>query len=110
MDIKKEPIKDKEFELYLRTTYRYKLEDELLKTSYGRRIKELEKLRIGVSLEDVLDKYQERNGYTIDKVGNVKIEEDSVGEIYKENIAEASKKIGFDISDLDAKQISQVLN
>ncbi len=110
MAIKKEPIKDKEFELYLRTTYRYKLEEELLKTSYGRRIIELEKLRIGVSLEDVLDKYQERNGYTIDKVGNVKIEEDSIGEIYKENIAEASKKIGFDISDLDAKQISQVLN
>ena len=39
---KKDPIKDGEFESYLRITYRYKLEEELLRTKYGRRIKELE--------------------------------------------------------------------
>ena len=38
---KKDPIKDGEFESYLRITYRYKLEEELLRTKYGRRIKEL---------------------------------------------------------------------
>ncbi len=86
------------------------MEDELLKTPLGRRIKELEKLGIGITLEDTLDKYQERNGYTLDHVGNVKIEKDSVEEIYKENISKASKKIGFDISGLDNKQISQVLD
>lgn len=107
---KEEPIKDKELDLYLRTIYPSKLEEELLKTGYGRRIKELENLGIGISIEDVIEKYQERNGYTVDNVGNIKIEEDSIGEIYKENIAEASKRIGFDISGLDAKQISQVLN
>lgn len=107
---KEEPIKDKELDLYLRTIYPSKLEEELLKTGYGRRIKELEKLGIGISIEEVLEKYQERNGYTVDNVGNIKIEEDSIGEIYKENIEAASKRIGFDISGLDARQISQVLS
>lgn len=110
MDKKNEPIKDKEFELYLRSTYRHKLEEEILKTGYGKRIKELEKLGIGMSLEDAIDKYVERSGYTLDNLGNVKLEEDSIGGIYKENVTEASKKIGFDISGLDAKQISQVIN
>ena len=63
-----------------------------------------------MSIEEVIEKYQERNGYTIDGVGNVKVEEDAIGEIYKENIVEASRKIGFDISGLNIKQISQVMS
>lgn len=107
---KKDPIKDGEFESYLRITYRYKLEEELLRTKYGRRIKELEKLGIGISFGDVIDKYQEKSGYTFDNVGNIKIEEDSISEIYVQEISEASKRIGFDISNLNTKQISQVLS
>lgn len=104
-----DPIKDDEFDLYLKRNWEHQLEDELLKSTYGKRIKALEELGIGMTFMEAVEKYNERFGISFDVLGNVKLEDEDIGTIYKENIVEISKEIGFDISGLEIRQISQVL-
>jgi hypothetical protein len=108
MSANNNPVKDEEFALYLKQNYEYQLEDELLKTNYGKKIKALEKLGVGITFKDTVSKYVERFGFSFDNVGNVKVEETSIAELYEEDLAQVSKKIGIDVSGLEIKEISHI--
>lgn len=106
--MEKDSIKDEEFSLYLKNNYEQQVEEELLKTSYGKRIKALEKIGLGITVQEAVEKFCEKVGFSFDQIGNVKIEQDTISQIYIENINEISKAIGFDVSELDIQQITQV--
>lgn len=87
-----------------------RLEEEFLQTEQGKRIKEFEKLGIGLKLEEVIEKYIEIAGIPLDEAGNVILEKQSLNEVYQENLGIIYKQLGYDISELDAKQVAAVMD
>ena len=87
-----------------------KLEEEILQTAHGKRIRAFEKLGIGLNLEDIIEKYIEISGIQTDEVGNVVLEQQTLNEVYQENLGVISKQLGYDVSALNIQQLNKVIN
>ncbi|MBR3613967.1 MAG: hypothetical protein IKL55_02175 [Clostridia bacterium] len=102
-------IKDSEIEEFVQNTYKQQLEDEILQSSYGQRIKGLEKLGIGITLEEAIDRYIAIAGMPTDKSGNIIIDDSAMSEVYQENLGIISKQIGYDITQFSLDRIENII-
>lgn len=103
MDIKQKsnPIKDEEFKIFLERDFSGRLEDVLLKSEIGKRIKILEELGLNISTSKIIDTYISQEGYTMDNVGNLVIDEKALHGIYVLQEHLISKNLNVDISKID---------
>lgn len=103
-------IKDEEFELFLENDFESKLENDLRETLIGARIGMLEQLGLDINIKTIVKKYISKEGYTMDPVGNIYIQEDAMAQVFALEEMRLSQELNIDISKIDDKeQLKQIL-
>lgn len=77
-----EPIRDEEMSRYFRAHYEEEVAEKISETTFGKKIKKLEKLNIGVSFNNIIERYLRLESARFDEFGNVSIDETSVAMVY----------------------------
>ncbi|MCI8461301.1 MAG: cell envelope integrity protein TolA, partial [Bacilli bacterium] len=103
-----EPIRDEEMSRYFRAHYEEEVAEKISETTFGKKIKRLEKMNMGVSFQSIVKRYLEVEEATFDNLGNVIIDELSVSTIYQNAVEVVSNKLGFDISKLEIGEIEEI--
>ena len=93
-----DPIRDDEFKKFIEQDFSGKLEEELLSTEIGKRVKMLEGLGLNISVKGLVGKYISQEGYTMDNVGNLYLQEQAMQRIYVAEEAAISESLNIDIS------------
>lgn len=92
------PIRDNELEIIFQQDIAGKLEEQLVETPLGKRIKVLEALGLDISVRNIVEQYIEQEGNTLDRTGNPYLEETALLEIYTTRENAISEILNIDIS------------
>ncbi len=103
-----EPIRDEEMSRYFRAHYEEEVAEKISETTFGKKIKKLEKLNIGVSFNNIIERYLRLESARFDEFGNVSIDETSVAMVYNSEVEAVSKVVGFDISKMELGEIEEL--
>lgn len=102
------PIKDNELDKLFQKDYQEEVEYKISETSIGKKIKALEKLRLGISLKNAAKRYLEIVGVTADFTGEVILEEDNLNILYQETVSVVLQETGIDISNYQISEVVQL--
>lgn len=99
---RKDPIQDKEMEKIFNRTVKKDidndLEDKILETDIGKKIKSFEKMGIsGISIKNIVEQYKQIEGYSFSKEGTFLLNEESLMLIINSSIQTVNEKYGVNV-------------